>query len=87
MGYGWNPVFIGLLLAVFSTLMGHSIFSWCMKFFAPSFVSATKLLEPVIAAIVADFLFGEVPRPLQLVGGIVILGGVYSYSRLERPHA
>ena len=86
-GYGWNPVFIGLLLAVFSTLMGHSIFSWCMKFFAPSFVSATKLLEPVVAAIVAGFLFGEIPGLLQLVGGIVILGGVYSYSCLERTHA
>ena len=85
-GYGWNPVLIGLLLAVFSTLMGHSIFSWCMKFFAPSFVSATKLLEPVVAAIVAGFLFGEIPALLQLLGGIIILGGVYAYSRLERTH-
>ena len=39
-----------------------------------------------MAAIVAGFLFGEIPALLQLLGGIIILGGVYAYSRLERTH-
>lgn len=83
-GYGLNPVLIGLALAVFSTIMGHSIFSWAMKFFAPSFVSACKLCEPVVAAIIAIFAFGEIPDFLQIAGGLIIIGGVYYYSRLER---
>lgn len=82
--YGWNPVLVGLALAVFSTIMGHSIFSWAMKFYAPSFVSACKLCEPVVAAIIAIFAFGEVPGFLQVAGGLIIIGGVYYYSRLER---
>ena len=82
--YGWDAPLVGLLLAVFSTIMGHSIFSWCLKFFSPSFVSAAKLCEPVVAAVLAVFLFGEVPAVLQIVGGAMILGGVYAYSRLER---
>lgn len=82
--FGFSAVIVGLLLAVFSTILGHSIFSWCLKSFSPSFVSASKLCEPVVAAILAGFLFGEVPTALQLLGGGLILGGVFYYSRLER---
>ena len=83
-GYGLGGILVGFLLAVFSTILGHSIFSWCLKYFSPSFVSASKLCEPVVAAILAGFLFGESPAPLQLTGGALILGGVFYYSRLER---
>ena len=81
--YGINGILIGLALAVFSTILGHSVFSWCLKFFSPSFVSACKLCEPVVAAILAGFLFGEVPGPMQLFGCVLILGSVLYYSRLE----
>lgn len=83
-GYGISGILVGLLLAVFSTILGHSIFSWCLKYFSPSFVSASKLCEPVAAAILAGFLFGEIPTAMQITGGILILGGVLYYSRLER---
>lgn len=83
-GYGISAVVVGFLLALFSTILGHSIFSWCLKFFSPSFVSASKLCEPVVAAVMAGFLFGEIPSGLQLCGGALILGGVYYYSRIER---
>ncbi len=82
--YGWSPILMGFLLAVFSTILGHSIFSWCLKFFSPSFVSASKLCEPVVAAVLAAMLFGEQPTWLQIAGGILILIGVYYYSRIER---
>jgi drug/metabolite transporter (DMT)-like permease len=82
--HGLSPILVGALLAIFSTILGHSIFSWCLKFFSPSFVSASKLCEPVAAAVMATFLFGEMPVPLQLLGGSLILGGVYWYSRIER---
>ena len=45
--------------------MGHSIFSWCLKYISPAFVSAAKLCEPVFAAVAAYFLFREAPVPLQ----------------------
>lgn len=74
----------GLLLGVFSTILGHSIFSWCLKFFSPAFVSASKLCEPVVAALVAAIAFGEIPKPLQILGGIIVILGVYLYSKEER---
>ena len=82
-GYGFSAVIVGLLLSVFSTILGHSIFAWCLKYFAPSFVSASKLCEPVVAAMLAAVLFGEIPGVLQLAGGALILGGVAWYSVLE----
>jgi len=82
-GYGYRSLLSGLLLAVFSTLLGHSIFSWCLKYFSPAFVSASKLCEPVIAGIAASILFGEVPAWLQIIGGVIILGGVVYFSILE----
>lgn len=81
--YGMSAIVVGLLLSVFSTILGHSIFSWCLKYFSPSFVSASKLCEPVVAAIFAVFLFNEVPSLLQVFGSVMIIGGVYYYSRLE----
>lgn len=82
--YGMSAIIVGLLLSVFSTILGHSIFSWCLKYFSPAFVSASKLCEPVVAAIMAGFLFGEMPVLLQIAGGVMIIGGVYYYSRIEK---
>ena len=81
--FGFSAIAVGLTLAVFSTILGHSIFTWCLKYFSPSFVSASKLCEPVASAIMAGFLFGEIPTVLQLAGGALILGGVVYYSRIE----
>lgn len=83
-GYGMRSVIVGLLLSVCSTLLGHSIFSWCLKFLSPSFVSASKLCEPAVAAVFALFLFNEIPAPLQIVGGVVTIGGVLLYSQVEK---
>ncbi len=81
--YGVRPVIVGALLALFSTILGHSIFSWCLKYFSPAFVSASKLSEPVVAALIAAMLFGEIPTLAQVLGGVLIIGGVLYYSRIE----
>lgn len=85
--HGVSVVIVSLLLAVVSTILGHSIFSWCLKYFSPAFVSASKLCEPVAAALFAALLFGEIPVWLQLAGGALILGGVLYYSHLQNKTA
>lgn len=82
-GYGWNSILAGVLLALFSTILGHSIFSWCLKYFSPTFVSASKLCEPVISSLFAAVLFAEVPGLLQVLGGIIVLASVIYYSVIE----
>ena len=82
-GYGGREWLIGLGLAVLCTLMGHSLFSWCLKFLSPAYVSAAKLCEPVFSGALAVPLFGEIPTPMQLLGAAVILGAVLLYTWAE----
>lgn len=82
-GYGGQEILIGLALAVLCTLMGHSLFSWCLRFLSPAYVSAVKLCEPVVSGLLAVPLFGEIPTLLQLGGMALVLGSVLLYTRAE----
>lgn len=86
-GYPPEELLIGLGLAVLCTLLGHSLFSWSLKYLSPSYVSAAKLCEPVFAAVLAGFLFGEIPGALQLAGAALVVGGVLLYTRTEKETA
>ena len=82
-GYPPREWLIGLGLAVLCTLMGHSLFSWCLKYLSPAYVSAVKLCEPVFSGALAVPLFGEIPGPMRLLGAAVILGSVLLYTKAE----
>lgn len=81
--FGFSAPIVGLLLSLFSTILGHSIFSFCLKYFSPSFVSASKLCEPVVSAALAAILFREIPSTLQIFGAVLVIGGVLFYSVVE----
>lgn len=70
-------------LALVCTLLGHSLFNWALRFVRPSVVSTSILGEPIIATALAVVVFGEVPRPLTIVGGAVILLSIYLFVRSE----
>lgn len=80
---GYGPVNLGTALgmAVFCTLLGHSVFSWGLKYLPPAFISTAKLLEPVLASAWGLLLFGERPGLPVLLGGAVIIAGVALYGR------
>lgn len=85
LGYGPRDYAAGLGLAVFCTLLGHSVFSWGLKYVAPAFVSTVKLLEPVFAALLGVLLFQEIPGPLVVLGGVMVILGVAWYSHTADP--
>ena len=82
-GYGAKEYLLGLGLAVFSTILGHSVFSYSLKFLSPTYVANCKLLEPVYASILAIFIFGQIPNLVKIVGAIVVISGVVLYSKYE----
>lgn len=84
-GYGIRELMIGLGLAVFCNLLGHSIVSWSLKYLTPGYVSAVKLCEPIFATIMGVFFFREIPNAVQIFGAAVIIAGVYIYSTVENP--
>ena len=83
-GYGPVDYLAGLGLALFCTLLGHSVFSWGLKYESPAFVSTVKLLEPVFATILGLFLFREVPGAAVIIGGLLVIFGVAWYARHEK---
>jgi drug/metabolite transporter (DMT)-like permease len=72
-----------LILAVVCTILGHGLINWGLEYVKPSFASVAFLLEPIFAGIIAFFLFKEIPTTWQIVGGIIIIYGLYTYNRNE----
>jgi drug/metabolite transporter (DMT)-like permease len=70
---------IFLSLAVFCTLLGHSLFSWALKYLPTTIVSTSILGEPVIAVLLAILFFGEIPTLLTFIAGSMILVSVYRF--------
>lgn len=87
--FGYEPVnfLTALAMAVFCNLLGHSVFSWGLKYLPPSFISTAKLLEPVFASVWALLLFSETPGLPVLLGGAVVILGIALYSRLTEESA
>lgn len=81
LGYELIDWIMALCMAVFCTLLGHSVFSWSLKYLTPTYVSTVKLAGPVFATITAVFLFGEIPGLIQVAGAAVVLLGVFLYAR------
>lgn len=72
-------------LALFPTLLGHSILNWIIKWLNTTTISMGILGEPVGTAILAYFILGEVVTLPQYVGGLIILAGIYLFIRYNQP--
>lgn len=76
-------IFFGL--AVFCTMMGHTVFNWALKYLQPTYISSTILLEPVFSTIWGIFLFKEIPNQFQIIGGFTIIISIYMYLKTPLP--
>lgn len=63
-------------LAAIPSLLGHSLFTYSLKHMKASYASAMKLIEPVIAAMSAQIVFGEGVEFHTVLGFIVIIIGL-----------
>lgn len=72
-------LFLGM--AVIPTLGGHSLMNWAIGYVQPIVISMAILGEAVGATILAFVLLGEIPSPMDLLGGLIILVGLYLFLR------
>ncbi|GAP11218.1 predicted permease, DMT superfamily [Bellilinea caldifistulae] len=89
MGYSFTayplPVFGWfLLLAIIPQVIGHSSFNWALRYLPATFVSLALLGEPVGATILAMIFLRETPLLNEVIGGGMILGGIYLASLANR---
>lgn len=73
-----------LAMALVSQLVGHTAINASLRWFSPSAVSFTTLLEPIAAAILALILFGETLSPAALAGGLALLVAIGVVLREDR---
>jgi len=69
-----------LLLAVFPTLLGHSLFNWSLKWVSTNTISMAILFEPVGASLLSAMILKESLIWSQWVGGILVLIGLSLFS-------
>ena len=69
------------LLGLVPQLIGHSTFNWALGYLSAAFVSITLLGEPIGSTILALILLDEVPSALKIIGGVLILAGIYLSAR------
>jgi drug/metabolite transporter (DMT)-like permease len=68
-------------LALIPHVLGQSLVAFGFSHLPASFSSVSLLMQPVMAAIYAWVLLGEVMSPLQMLGGVVVLLGIYLARR------
>ena len=72
------------LMALVPTLLGHTMQIWALAFLPAYVISITLLAEPVGSGLLAWYIFNEVPSLGVLVGGLIVLVGVYSVALSEK---
>jgi len=82
--YSANAWIYFLALAVVPTILGHTVFNWALRHVAPSAVSVTFLGEPLVASVLAFVFFAQQPPRATLVGGALVLGGIYLTTSSRR---
>lgn len=83
-GYSARLYGFTLLLALVPQIIGHSTYNWALAYLPATFVSVSLLGEPIGTIILAYFILHESPTPLEVIGGGLILAGIYLASRTRK---
>jgi drug/metabolite transporter (DMT)-like permease len=75
---GWAGLFY---MAALSSVAAYILFFWVLRYMEASRVAAVNYLQPIGAILVAAVFLGEMPTGHLLLGGVLILTGVYLAER------
>ena len=70
-GYLWV-----LLLAILAQIIGHGALNFVLRFMSPTTLTMTAQSVPILSAIWAFLILGEVPTIPQAVGSVILVLGV-----------
>jgi drug/metabolite transporter (DMT)-like permease len=75
-GHGAEVYLYILLIALIPQLIGHTIYTWTMRWIAPTVVSLIMLAIPALSSVLGYLVFGEVPGRGTVLGAAVLLLGL-----------
>lgn len=76
-GHSSNVFILMILIGLIPQVIGHSSYNWALKYIPASVISIALLGEPVGASIQAMLFIGEKPGINEIIGGALILLGIY----------
>jgi drug/metabolite transporter (DMT)-like permease len=79
-GWGWLAC-----LAIVSTVIAVALFFAGLRRVGPTTAALLSTLEPVVTVVLAVLAFGDVMRPAQVLGGVLVLGAVLVLYARSRP--
>ena len=71
-------------MALIPTLLGHTMQNWALGFLPAYIVSISLLAEPVGSGLLAWIIFEEIPSIGVILGGIVVIYGLYVVTSAEQ---
>ena len=71
---GWLPL---LGLALVSQILGQGLIAYAFAHLPASLSSVSLLIQPVVATLAAWAIFGEPVGAVQVVGGAIVLAGIW----------
>ena len=76
-GYAAPAYLVALALALAPQLIGQTAYNWSLRHVSATFVAVVTLGEPMGGAFLAWLIFAESFTPVQAVGFVALLGGIY----------
>ena len=76
-GYSGETWFWLWAITLGPQIMGHTVFNWALRYVEASIISGTILAEPVVSALLAWMILSERPGALTILGGGMVLVGLF----------
>ena len=76
-GYSSQSWLVFFLTAIVSQIIGYFSLAYALGHLPAAVVSPTMIGQPIMTAILAIPLLGEIPTLLQITGGVIALAGIY----------
>lgn len=73
-----------VMLALVPQVIGHSLLNWSLAHVTATAVTIAVMAEPVIATALAIPILGETPPWTSVLGGVLVLSGIYVALRNSR---
>lgn len=75
--YPLHEMAIFLALALGPTILSQGLINWALAYVESSIVSVSFLSVPITSAILAIFILDEYPGVETIIGGTIVLSGIY----------
>jgi drug/metabolite transporter (DMT)-like permease len=76
---GWAGL---LYCALITSVIAYTLWYWALNFIEAARVAVFNNIQPVVAALIGWILLGETITPIFVVGGLLVVAGVWLTEKL-----